>query len=83
MPSFSMVGIKTDPFKEQWRIHSVGIALRNDVHYRFTKPDAPAVWIYPCGLPDAIGKVVHALIFSPKLFSFECIGFRPFCARHN
>lgn len=77
------ISVKPDSFKKEWRMHSIGIALRNDVHYRFTNPDAPAVWIYPCGLPDAIGKVVHTLIFSPKLFSFEGIGLRPFCVSHN
>ncbi len=64
-------------------MYSVGITLGNNVRHRFTNPNATTMWIYPCGLPYEIGKVVHTLIFSPKLFSFECVGFRPFCVRHN
>jgi hypothetical protein len=48
--------------KEQGRIQSFGIALRNDVRNRFTKPDLPAVWIYPGGLADARRKIVLVLV---------------------
>jgi len=67
MTTLLIIGVKADPFKEQRRVDTFRVPLRDNIKYGLTKPNSTAVGIDPSRLTSASGKVMVPLVVIPNL----------------